>query len=531
MNFYEKNTALFRIFKVKLQAVIGALFFIIPMFFDGCLFANQGIIDSLLLELKKENLDTNKVWVYRDLAFYHLENDLDSAVFYSQRGFVLALNLNFISGQIWNLYQKALALEFGDDFEEAMSTYQFALDLAEKSGDLLSVAKLKNAIGAAYYYKSEYTQSAISYQEALNVSESISYLEGMGHALNNLGIIYRYKRNYQKALDTYQKSLTLKVEIGDTVGIINSNYNLGLLFAYLQQYEHSLGAFNAAGELTSNFREDRNLAEIRIGEGVALYHLGKFVEAYGLLEEGLTALKSDKAHERIAALAYLGILKIKKGQSESGLNDLLEANEMVNVSGRLELKKQVSKELATAYELIGQASEAVKYWKIYDQVNDSINNEQRLWAFEEMQAKYELIEKDKQIKMREEALEAEVKNRFLMVMSLILLILVTIFLAYRFYEFTKQETKKENYKQEEGLSSRELDLILINSHLPTPLTTREWDVVQLVELGKSNCEIAAALFVSENTVKTHLKNIFIKTEAQSRTDLVHRLRTFSLITQ
>lgn len=49
-----------------------------------------------------------------------------------------------------------------------------------------------------------------------------------------------------------------------------------------------------------------------------------------------------------------------------------------------------------------------------------------------------------------------------------------------------------------------------------PLTERELEVVKLVAEGASNKQIAAALFISENTVKVHLKNIFVKLEAESR---------------
>ncbi len=50
-----------------------------------------------------------------------------------------------------------------------------------------------------------------------------------------------------------------------------------------------------------------------------------------------------------------------------------------------------------------------------------------------------------------------------------------------------------------------------------PLTERELEVVKLVADGAANKQIAAALFISENTVKAHLKNIFVKLEADSRT--------------
>ncbi|MFN3801723.1 LuxR C-terminal-related transcriptional regulator [Belliella pelovolcani] len=240
-------------------------------------------------------------------------------------------------------------------------------------------------------------------------------------------------------------------------------------------------------------------------------------------------LKSDKSHEKIAALAYLGILKIKKGEKATGLQDLLQANAMVELTGRLELQKQVTKELASAYELLGQTDQAVHYWKIYDHVKDSINSEQRMWAFEEMQAKYELIEKEKLINKQKAALYAQTKSKFTIISALVMLFLLTVFLGYRIY-FLKVKSHQEDFKPEFIHQSIDLlDFKLVNSHLPTPLTSREWDVVQLVELGKSNCEIAATLFVSENTVKTHLKNIFIKVEAQSRTDLIHKLRAMSLI--
>jgi DNA-binding CsgD family transcriptional regulator len=56
-----------------------------------------------------------------------------------------------------------------------------------------------------------------------------------------------------------------------------------------------------------------------------------------------------------------------------------------------------------------------------------------------------------------------------------------------------------------------------------PLTVREQDVLQLILSGKSNREIANALFISENTVKTHARSIFSKYDVSSRAELISTL--------
>jgi DNA-binding CsgD family transcriptional regulator len=55
-----------------------------------------------------------------------------------------------------------------------------------------------------------------------------------------------------------------------------------------------------------------------------------------------------------------------------------------------------------------------------------------------------------------------------------------------------------------------------------PLTARERDVLAMVSQGLSNKRIARALEISPETVKSHVKHIFLKLAVGTRTEAVFR---------
>lgn len=61
------------------------------------------------------------------------------------------------------------------------------------------------------------------------------------------------------------------------------------------------------------------------------------------------------------------------------------------------------------------------------------------------------------------------------------------------------------------------------------ISAREYDVLELLADGHSNQEIAKSLFVSPNTVKSHLTRLYQKLEVSRRTQAIQKARTLRLI--
>jgi two-component system NarL family response regulator len=70
-----------------------------------------------------------------------------------------------------------------------------------------------------------------------------------------------------------------------------------------------------------------------------------------------------------------------------------------------------------------------------------------------------------------------------------------------------------------SMATKLLEEFVSMSQKSTPagsLTPREREVLQLVARGQSNREIATTLYISENTVKNHIRNILEKLQMKSR---------------
>ena len=92
---------------------------------------------------------------------------------------------------------------------------------------------------------------------------------------------------------------------------------------------------------------------------------------------------------------------------------------------------------------------------------------------------------------------------------------IGIFMSRKYLPTVKKETVP-----------REIDLTQVDK---IGLSKREFEILQLINDGLSNQQIAEKLFLSENTIKKHISNLFIKLDVQRRTEAIKKAKDMNII--
>lgn len=87
-------------------------------------------------------------------------------------------------------------------------------------------------------------------------------------------------------------------------------------------------------------------------------------------------------------------------------------------------------------------------------------------------------------------------------------------------------SRKYMPKVKKELVTKEIDLAQVDK---IGLSKREYEILQLINEGLSNQQIADKLFLSENTIKKHISNLFIKLDVQRRTEALKKAKEMNII--
>ena len=417
--------------------------------------------------------DSGKVYDYSKIAMENLTED--DPLWYS-----------------WGWYSVGNAETISGRFQESIEAYEKALEYGKKSGNIQLISTVACRLSALESRMGYYTSSYKKCSDLLTLMKESGYSQ-----------IAKSECTFAGLYTCFAGIECMRTDLDDALKNIKTAYNL-----------------------SRNDSNNSNKVAVRSVYSLILYGRGDTAGALKMLNEAEAIVKLNKIVLSIMAIyvAIKGIILIQQ-------NELERARHFFKEIG-LGLDKKISYSddhgycpyaLLLIIEMkFGEAEILLsKLLKLAQAAN-------RIERIIEIKVIYAILNKatgnkEKALTNLIEALEDAACDNILM--SFVLYhsgIRDLLKEVYKIQATTKTEIPKKLIdKLKLALEKREK---FMKNNLGSVLSDRELDILKLIAEDLSNQEIGDKLFISLNTVKTHVRNILLKLEVENRSQAVKKAK-------
>ncbi|MFK5982037.1 MAG: tetratricopeptide repeat protein [Flavobacteriaceae bacterium] len=447
-------------------------------------------------------------------------------------------------GKCYN--RMGITARYESDYTQSVNFHKRALTYYEKSTDTLSKIKCLNSLGVTYRKLNLEKEAFAQYFQALNLAEKINSQKSISIALNGIGNVFINTEEYDKALKYFRKGVAIEKKNNNERGQEYGFANIGEVYMQKEKYDSAHYYFNKALVLAK--KNPRK-------EGIAIKYnlLGKLYQVEGDYS------KSSENYKRAIpqlikhnSLRYLSNTLINIGINQIHNNQHKEA--LTNIQQGLQTALTIkSKEnimlgynaLTNYYTKTNEFKKALESYKKATKYHDSIVNVASKESIISTQIEYETKKKDIQLKNlakeKESSIQEAKLNSNKLWLGALLSVIIIGFLLFIIYllrknkklELEQQNTELHKYvlqinKLEDLIKNNKTENhLIISDNIKTyDLSKRESEVLKFITSGFSNDEIADKLFVSKNTIKTHIKNIYSKLDVKNRIQAMKKVNAY-----
>lgn len=468
--------------------------------------ANNGLVDSLKTELKKKSHDTIKIDLYYHLAGQMIYKDMELADKYVDTALNLSIKNDFANGMGQGFAWKAYIDHQKGDIGAAIDWNLKSLKIIREQGYENEFAPILNNLATLHIELENYHQAKDYYEQCVELNKNNKSLKSLGANYNNLALVYKNLDDWDQAMTYYGKSETIRREIHDSIGLGATYSNMGTLFEYKDSLNKALYYYQKSLQIRENKSDMK-------GIGICNYKIASIL------------LKQKNVTE---ALSY--------------------ANSSYNLCRKLKYKtieRDVTKVLYRIFKEQSNSSKALYYFELHQRLNDSLNSIENKRKLIESEFKFEYNQKhvidsihNEKILLQNEVLEKENKIKsntlslqqlWIGIIALALITSIIILVLFRKRSKTNEELLRAEIKNrlndvvalqqelEEQKKQPNSTTQKVNFVLQEKLSEREQEVLDLLVLGMSNKEIAEKLFLSVNTIKSHINSLYVKLDVNNRT--------------
>lgn len=272
-----------------------------------------------------------------------------------------------------------------------------------------------------------------------------------------------------------------------------------------------------------------NKSKLVMQQGYLLFLRKQYSQAEALYDKAIRLMRASTP-------CHLPMIYVKKMQLYQAINRLDQMQDALRQSTIYADSCHIIKYHLYAYEellRIYQSRNDLLRVAITEKKLDSLTKlyarEQNIASLHEQKESILLNEKDKQI--RQEHTSKNYLTLILTGMALMTLVLLGWLLNFQRQkrraerEMSQMKTELATYlSQFKGITSGKQDTNAFSEEVQKELSKRQQEVLEYMATGMSNKEIASALFISENTVKFHIKNIYQLLAIKDRKNFLANLK-------
>lgn len=463
--------------------------------------------DSLIAITKAQNTaDTTRIDAFYHLARIVIYQNPDSAEYFVSKGMELSEEINDLNGMGeaygWMGYLKA---EKGD-IAAALDYNLKSLNVAQKLNLKAEFPVILNNMANLHVDLGNNLQAQKYFLECVAINTELGNEASLATNYNNLGSFYRSEQDFEKALNYFNKALEIRLRLQDEYGLSYTYSNMGSVFEQQGEIDTALHYYQLGLEIRRRLTLNRGTATslFKIGNIYLLQHQLNKAEAY-TKEAFDLAERWDYTYE----------------------------------------KKEAAKILYKIHKAKNETAKALAYFETYATLHDSINSLENQRAVLRGKYQFEYNQKhlidsleNAKILIENKLLDEEVKvnegrlsvQRLWLTISLLLMLILLIYFYFtkknadvrmanlraeirlRLNETIRLKEELESSREDNSQPANDLNIVLEDK-----LTEREQEILDALALGLTNKEIGEKLFLSVNTIKTHILSLYTKLDVNNRT--------------
>jgi len=428
----------------------------------------QHKLDSLLTLLEHENHDTAKVKLYQGIAKIYLKINLDSSLYYSDKGLDLARKIGFKKGEgDINMVLGHIKVVQNDLFN-ALKYYQNAANLFHLANDADGISTAYLLLGNVYFTLANYPDALDYYQKGVVIADSNKSIAILPDFYNNLAVLNELLKNYNEAIEYLNKSLQLREDSKDQKGSAGILINLSKIYLKLNESGIANDYLDRAYKLCIELRDNEGLYNIynvyadiakrqnNYSKAIEYYKQGsKYLENIGSDYLGpISSLKSD-------LYANMGYSYLENQDYKLAEQNLLKGYDLAEQTGQLELLKATSDYMSRLYEETGQPIKALRFAREFKNYSDSLSKNENIKKITQLEMQFAFDQQLREREIEQARLDAIQKRKeliYIMISGSIFLALIILFLLFRLQrvKVKRINLEKSNLKNDLDYKNKEL---------------------------------------------------------------------------